>query len=97
MFQKEKPRYLTKGVGKTISLVLQVFLWEAVDKMPEPKDYLQVFQLSEKNGLQIIHHTSEQPHFKRTYVLSVCEKAITAKVYLIDDGEQCTMLLADEY
>ncbi|WP_423817117.1 DUF960 family protein, partial [Ruminococcus callidus] len=25
------------------------------------------------------------------------EKPVTAKVYIIDDGEHCTMLLAEEY
>ena len=57
MFEKSKGRYLTRGVDAEIPLYLQMFLWDAVDNMPEPKDYLQVFRLSEKNGLQIVHHT----------------------------------------
>ena len=61
-----------------------------------PKDYLQVFRLSEENGLQIVHHTSEQPQFEMTYIVEA-EKPVTAKVYIIDDGEHCTMLLAEEY
>ena len=36
-------RYLTCGVDSTIPLELQLFLWECVDRMPAPKDYLQVF------------------------------------------------------
>ena len=73
-----------------------VFLWDAVDNMPQPKDYLQVFRLSEENGLQIVNHTSEQPQFEMTYIVEA-EKPVTAKVYIIDDGEHCTMLLAEEY
>ncbi len=38
-------RYLTSGVDSTIPLELQLFLWECVDRMPAPKDYLQVFEL----------------------------------------------------
>ena len=38
-------RYLTCGVDSTIPLELQLFLWECVDRLPEPKDYLQVFEL----------------------------------------------------
>ncbi len=97
MFEKSKKRYLTRGVDSEILLDIQIFMWEAVDKMPEPKDYLQVFRLTEQNGLQVIHHTSEQPEYEMTYILSTVTKAITAKVYIIDDGEHCTMLLAEEY
>lgn len=97
MFEKSKKRYLTRGVDSEILLDIQIFMWEAVDKMPEPKDYLQVFRLTEQNGLQVIHHTSEQPEYEMTYILPTVTKAITAKVYIIDDGEHCTMLLAEEY
>ena len=96
MFEKSKGRYLTRGVDAKIPIALQVMMWQAVDQMPEPKDYLQVFHLSEKNGLQIVHHTSEQPQFEMTYIAEA-EKPVTAKVYIIDDGEHCTMLLAEEY
>lgn len=43
MFEKSKGRYLTRGVDAEIPLYLQMFLWDAVDNMPQPKDYLQVF------------------------------------------------------
>ncbi|WP_455126220.1 DUF960 family protein [Ruminococcus sp.] len=55
-----------------------------------------MFLLSEENGLQIVHHTSEQPQFEMTYIVEA-KKPVTAKVYIIDDGEHCTMLLAEEY
>ena len=97
MFEKNKPRYLTRGVDESIPLELQMFMWEAVDRIPEPKDYLQVFRLSVEKGLQVIHHTAEQPEFDMTYILPTVTKAVTAKVYIIDDGDHCTMLLAEEY
>ena len=97
MFEKSKGRYLTRGVDEKIPLELQLFMWEAVDNMPAPKDYLQVFNLSIENGLQVIHHTSEQPEFDMTYILTTVNTDITEKIYIIDDGEQCTMLLAEEY
>ena len=61
MFENNKPRYLTRGIDAEIPVEIQLFLWTAIDKMPEPKDYLQVFNLSAVNGLQVIDHTSEQP------------------------------------
>ena len=96
MFEKSKGRYLTRGVDAEIPLELQILMWQAVDEMPEPKDYLQVFNLSEENGLQVIQHTSEQPEFEMTYITQT-DKPVTQKTYIIDDGEHCTMLLAEEY
>ena len=34
--------------------------------------------------------------FEMTYIAET-EKPVTAKVYIIDDGKHCTMLLAEEY
>ena len=97
MFEKSKGRYLTRGVDEKIPIDIQIFMWKAVDNMPEPKDYLQVFNLTVQNGLQIIRHTSEKPKYEMTYILTTLTKAVTAKVYIIDDGDHCTMLLAEEY
>ena len=97
MFEPEKKRYLTRGVDETIPVELQMFMWEAIDQMPEPKDYLQVFNLSVENGLQVVRHTSEQPEFDMTYILAASDASIATKVYVIDSEEYCTMLLAEEY
>lgn len=97
MFEKNKGRYLSRGVNDTIPLELQIFMWGAIDQMPEPKDYLQVFRLSVENGLQVIHHTTEQPEYDMTYIFATADTKITQKIYVIDDGENCTMILAEEY
>lgn len=97
MFERSKGRYLTRGIDAEIPIDIQIFMWEAVDRMSEPKDWLQVFNLSVENGLQVIKHTSEQPKFDMTYILMTLTKAVTAKIYIIDDGGHCTMLLAEEY
>ena len=97
MFEPEKKRYLTRGVDNEIPLEIQLFLWNAIDHMPEPKDYLQCFRLSDVNGLQVIKHTAEQPEYKMQYILTQIEKPVTAKIYCIDSEKYCTMLLAEEY
>ncbi len=89
-------RYITKGVQENISLELQIFMWDCIDNLSEPKDYLQVFNLSSVKGLQHISHTSEEPEYKMEYLIP-SEKPITEKVYVIDDGDHSTMLLAEEY
>ncbi|MBQ8012410.1 MAG: DUF960 domain-containing protein [Oscillospiraceae bacterium] len=95
MFQNN--RYLTRGVNAEIPIELQLFLWDALEEIPEPKDYFQVFRLSVLNGIQCIEHEQEQPPFKRKYLLPTVEMPITEKVYIIDDGDHSTMLLAEEY
>jgi len=89
-------RYLTKGVQAEIPLELQIFMWECVDRMPEPKDYFQVFRLENCNGIQKITHFSEQPEYHREYLITT-ENPITTKVYIIDSEDYSTMLLAEEY
>ena len=97
MFEKSKKRYLTRGIDETIPLELQIFLWNAIGNMPEPKDYLKVFRLNVENGLQIVKHTSEQPAYEMTYILPAVKNTVNAKIYCIDSEEYCTMLLAEEY
>ena len=89
-------RYLTKGVQLEIPVVLQIFMWDCISALPEPKDYLQIFRLSCVDGKQKIIHEQEQPEFKREYILAVLNP-ITTKVYVIDSDTYSTMLLAEEY
>ena len=92
----DNQRYLTRGIIDTIPLELQLFMWNCVDRMPEPKDYFQVFELSDLRSMQRIVHKSEQPEYKMSYFIPT-SKALTAKVYIIDSEEYSTMLLAEEY
>lgn len=92
----ENQRYLTCGVDAVIPLELQLFLWECVERMPAPKDYLQVFELKPIWNLQSISHRSEEPEYHMEYVIPM-EDPIAEKVYIIDDGDHSTMLLVNEY
>ena len=89
--------YLIRGVDAEIPIELQLFMWESLNDIPEPKDYFQVFRLFVLNGIQCIEHKQEQPPYKREYLLPTIEYSITAKVYIIDDGDHSTMLLAEKY
>lgn len=67
------------------------------EKQNTQLDYLQIFRLSKENGKQRIVHEQEQPKpFKKTYVYRMPE-TFTGKIYVIDDGDHETMLLAEEY
>ena len=92
----ETNRYLTCGVDSTIPLELQLFLWECVGRLPEPKDYLQVFELKPSGSMQSITHMSEEPEHHMEYLIP-SDAPITEKLYIIYDGDHSTMLLASEY
>ena len=89
-------RYLTKGVQVDIPFELQLFMWECINHMPEERDYFQVFDLDILDGKQHIRHSSEQPEYSQDYMIGF-EEPVNQKVYVIDDGDHSTMLLAEEY
>ena len=39
-------KFITRGVNSEVSLLLQLFMWQCIEEMMSPKDYLQVFELS---------------------------------------------------
>lgn len=90
-------RYLTRGVQADIPFELQLFMWGCIDRLPEERDYFQVFKLEVIGGIQRIHHFSEQPEYSMEYLLPTVTNPVTSKVYVIDDGDHSTMLLAEEY
>ena len=98
MFNKN--RYITKGVLSFIPVYLQNLLWYMVEIMPEPKDYLQIFELKEhfegEKVKQKIIHRQENPKYYQEHIISV-KGAVSGKIYIIDDGDHSTMLLATEY
>ena len=94
MFQNK--RFLTRGVQAEIPVELQLFLWNCIDQLPEERDYFQVFKLDVSNGKQHIHHFSEQPEYSQDYMIDIANP-VNQKVYVIDDIDHSTMLLAEEY
>ena len=90
-------RYLTRGVQNQIPFDLQMFMWYLINNLNEPKDYLQVFRLFVSDGgTQRIVHEQEQPQYHKEFDIDY-DNPINATVYVIDDGDHCTMLLAEEY
>ncbi len=93
----KNPRYVTRGINAEIPLDLQLVLWKMIDEMEvAQKDYLQVFTLSSENSEQMIIHEQEQPDYRKEYVFST-DRLVNAKIFVIDDGDHSTMLLAEEY
>ena len=90
-------RYCTKGISENVPLLAQIVLWNLIDSMSiSEKDYLQIFKLTASGKIQRITHSQEQPPYERTHEFRT-ENPITAKIYVIDDGDHTTMLFAEEY
>ncbi len=93
----KNPHYATRSINAEIPLDLQLVLWKMIDEMEAAqKDYLQVFILSTENGEQKIVHEQEEPDYHKEYTFSG-DCSVNVKIFVIDDGDHSTMLLAEEY
>ena len=92
-----RKRLATNNVMREIPLAWQLMLWTLVDRLPIEQDYLQVFELSDSNGLQKIVHAQECPPYRKEYLFSPLFRTVTAKIYIINDEMHATMLFANEY
>lgn len=99
------PGYMTRGFQTEIPIETQQLIFALLNKAKQTlteMDYLQVFKLDKisSNGsfLQRLTHTQEIPPFEETVFLVLPEdQIITTKIFVIDDGDLHTFLLASEY
>lgn len=92
-------RYLTRGVNEQIPLHIQLFCWECYERVKATGDYdyLQVFELKQiEKEIQQIEHRQEVPKYHQVYQLRSIHP-IEHKIFIIDEEEYTTMLLAEEY
>lgn len=97
-------RFITIGIDLKIPPVVQSAMFSGIEIMRNMTDnnldYLQVFRLRtiEQDGVFLLHikHNQEFPEAEMDYVIPV-EKPINEKVYIIDNVDHVTMLLAEEY
>ena len=92
-------RYLTHGINEQIPINIQLFCWQCYDaaKVTGNYDYLQVFELKRLDEqTQQVEHRQEVPEYKQIYYLN-STNPIDQKIFIIDEGEYVTMLLAEEY
>lgn len=90
-------RLITCGVDLKVNKLLQVFMWHLIDELPQPKDYLQVFNCTGYDGKQKITHIQEEPEYKREYLIETDTPLFVGKIFVVDDETHSTMLLAEEY
>ncbi|WP_394899938.1 DUF960 family protein [Clostridium butyricum] len=102
MFEKEN-RYMTRGINAEVDIRMQIILWDMIDKLKEQGDikldYLQVFEIEKINEIIKIEHRQEVPNYSQSYMLNGMDIEINSKIkiFVLDDGENSTMMLAEEY
>ena len=91
--------YMTKGYQVTIPFDVKMFISRQISKVSDidDTDYLQVFDLSPCGSKQQIVHTQEQPDKRDVYYIDVESEPINGKVFVIDDVDHHTYLMAYEY
>jgi len=95
-------RYITCGISNAIPEKIQFALWSMIDNFRASTDievdYLQIFSLSNQKGKQKIIHRQEEPvYYNEILVAFIWNPVENAKIFVIDDGEHSTMMLAEEY
>ena len=96
-------RYLTIGISETIPMGIQLFIWNEIDwlvRASDKVDYLQVFEIRVREDHLEIEHRQEEPKYKKIYKIKMREEykeMNDVKIFVIDDIDHSTMLLASEY
>lgn len=99
----DNKRYMTTGIKNEIPLRIQLFMWSCIDTLKEQRQevgYLQVFKLTKERAddieYQLVEHRQEVPEYKKKFSIFPSE-IVDAKIFIIDDGDHSTMMLAEEY
>lgn len=99
----EGTRHLTRGVQASIGFDLQMLMWSMIDnwkRQSKEMDYLQVFELSIEHMsgkfVQKVFQRQEVPRRKEEGFYKI-EEPISGKVWVMDSGEYCMMLLLEDY
>jgi len=99
----DNQHYITCGIDAEIPPITQLTLWQLIRarRMEGAElDYIQVFRLEPADTpdlgiVQKITHSQEAPPCQAEAQL-VGPEPVAAKIYVIDDGDHSTMMLAEE-
>jgi len=101
MFTNHNARYMTRRIAETVHPEIVLFLWYLIDRLKDrgmEVDYLQVFELSEINGEQVIIHRQEKPPYKEQLMVQWDDtKPITSTIWCIANSDGQMMLYPNEY
>lgn len=89
MFSNKKERYMTRAIADSLGMEIQKLLWDLINyerERGEEMDYLQVFELENRENKQHIIHRQEVPERKREWLVPLIRQApVNLTVWCIDD------------
>lgn len=92
---------ITRGVQDNIEPdIITGFMDSIMDfKKNIEVDYLQVFDItvSQSGKTTYIEHSQEEPQFSKQLMLSNIDNTFVGQIFIIDDGDYITVMLAEEY
>lgn len=92
---------MTRAIAEELNMEIVSILWELIDTMVEQNvslDYLQVFDLVESDGKQVIIHKQEVPEMQGKHTRKLQKtKALMATIWCLDKGESQVMLFPQDY
>ncbi|MED0665949.1 DUF960 family protein [Bacillus badius] len=101
MFEKTAERYMTRAIAEELHPEIAMTLWKLIDDQKAKGtdlDYLQVFELSVKDGQQAIIHRQEEPFGRQERLLPLkWTKPIERTIWCIDNREGQMMLFPEDY
>ncbi len=103
-YDPDVPWYMTQGIDFNMDRIHQEQCIRSIEDLKlsgvEP-DYLQVFKFSYDalTNMESVVHTQEEPDYQKIVQYSLPEgvRPFSDKVYVIDDVDHRTILLASEY
>jgi hypothetical protein len=102
LFDADK-RYTTAGIHSTVPFMIQLQLWNLIDKAIEEKremDYLQVFLVTYKGEILKIVRKQEKPEHIESMdieIKGIFNNHFDYRIYVIDNVDHSTMLFSHEY
>lgn len=99
MFEKHKPKYMTKTIAIKLSEEHQQFIIDFIDRNGNQlNDYLQIFEFYIENNQQWLVQRQEKPNRESTIFVELnYSESINRKVWVMDQGNQVIVLFPEDY
>lgn len=92
---------MARSISEEVHPEIATILWQLIDAKRLQNvelDYLQVFELSERDGKQAVIQRQEVPEMRSLYIIRLKQtQPITMTIWCIDSGETEMMLMPEDY
>ncbi|MFC5735897.1 DUF960 family protein [Cytobacillus gottheilii] len=96
-----KQVYITKGVQESVKPEIITGMMDSIMEFKKNivVDYLQVFDIavSQNGKTTYVEHSQEEPPCRKQLMISNISNKFVGQIFIIDDGNCITVMLAEEY